>query len=172
MRVVAVLLALNLPGQTPPSRARTDRVSGNGEPVEMTAKGGLEIDLERRVGVAQGDVTIRRRDVVVCCDRAEARYFGNRVQRVECRGRVVIVRPDGTRARADVAVFDASKDRITLTGRAKVRADQADLEGDVIVYDIAADRLDVRGNFERSRLRFLPNDAPPLRLGRKCPADP
>ena len=135
----------------------------------MTAKGGLKVDLEAKVGVATGDVTIRRKDVIVCCDTATAKYTGERIERVECRGRVAIVRPDGTRARADVAVFDATKDRITLTGKAKLRSAEADLEGSVIVYDIAADKLDVQGEQSRFAFRGASAQPPPLDLERTCP---
>lgn len=159
MRAILLALLVVASGQ--------GRLAGDGDPVEMTAKGGLQVDLEAKIGVAQGDVTIRRSDVLVCCDRAEAHYSGDRVERVECRGRVAIVRPDGTRAKADVAVFDATADRLTLTGRAKLRSAEADLEGAEIIYDIAADKLDVRGG--ESRFRFQPANLQPLAFDRPCP---
>ncbi len=142
------------------------RVPRAARPVELTAAGGLSLDLSRGVGVARRDVVVRRDDVTVCCDEAEARYAANRLERVTCRGRVEIVRADGTRARADVAVFVASEDRITLSGKAEVFARDARLEGERIVYDIGADRLEVEG--AASRLRYRPDAlaAPP---GRACP---
>jgi lipopolysaccharide transport protein LptA len=164
LRAAAAILVLLAGAQT------GDRLRGEGKPVEMTAKGRLQIDLEKHVGVATGDVVIRREDVTVCCDRAEARFSGDRVEWVECRGRVVIVRPDGTRARADAAVFDATKDQVTLSGRARVRSAEADLEGQEIVYDIAADKLDVAGG--PSRFRFAHKDLPPFELDRACPPAP
>lgn len=156
--VIALVLLAAGPG---------DRLRGSGKTVEMTAKGGLRIDLAKHIGIAKDDVVITREDITVCCDEATAHYSGDRVERVECRGRVVIVRPDGTRAKADLAVFDAAKDRVTLTGQAHLRSAEADLQGDRIVYDILNDKLDVAG--ERSRFRFSPQNMPPLDLGRACP---
>jgi len=144
-----------------------DRLRGEGRTVEMSAQGGLKIDLAKQIGVATGDVVIERDDIIVCCDEATAHYSGRRIERVECRGRVAIVRPDGTRARADLAVFEASEDRVTLTGGAKLRSKEADLAGEAIVYDIGRDTLDVRG--AKSRFRFAPAELAPLALDRKCP---
>lgn len=145
------------------TRAAHDR------PVEMQSSGGLEVDLKRNVGVAKGDVVIRRDDVTVCCDEAEAHYRGNTIERVECRGRVVVVRADGTKAVADVAVFDARKEQVSLSGRARVRSESADVEGQLIVYDIRQDQLSVKG--KDSRFRFRP-PAAPLELPRSCPPAP
>ena len=135
--------------------------------VEMSAKGGLKVDLKRRIGVAHTDVVIRRDDVIVCCDRAEAHYSKSQIETVECRGRVVIVRPDGTRARADVAFFEAKKDLLTLSGKARVKSKSTDLLGDKIIYDIAADQLDVRG--AGSQFRFDPDPQKPMSMERACP---
>lgn len=137
----------------------------------MTARGGLHVDLKRQLGTAHGDVTLRRDDVLVCCDEADAKYSGNRIERVTCRGRVVIVRPDGTRATADLAVFVAKEDRVTLSGGARVSTGDGDLTGDRIVYDIGADRLEVDGG--RSRFKFVPGQggtSEPI-LSRPCPPD-
>jgi lipopolysaccharide transport protein LptA len=148
----------------PPSAA--GRLARVGRPVELTAAGGLSLDLSRGVGLARGDVVVRRDDVTVCCDEAEARYASNRLERVTCRGRVEIVRADGTRARADVAVFVASEDRLTLSGQAEVLARDARLEGERIVYDLGTDRLEVEGG--ASRVRYRPEGASPAPL-RPCP---
>lgn len=147
----------------PPQQALRGRTSE--EPVELSAQGGISIDLERNVGIAKGDVVIRRRDVTVCCDEAEAHYEGGNIQEVTCRGRVVIVRPDGTRAAAETAIYRAGEDTVTLTGRARVYAKEAQLSGRRIVYDIGRDRLEVAG--KRSRFAFKPATAVPNL--RKCP---
>ncbi|MCK6547685.1 hypothetical protein L6R52_17675 [Myxococcota bacterium] len=151
--VVALALASAEPAAEPASPAR-DRVITDQKPVEMTASGGLTIDLKRQVGIAKGDVSIKRDDVHVCCDEAEASYAANRIERVTCRGRVVIVRPDGTRATAALAVFVASEDKVTLTGEARVVTEGADLAGERIIYDIAKDKLEVEGG--KSRFRYKP----------------
>lgn len=139
----------------------------------MTASGGLTVDLERQLGIARGDVVIRRDDVIVCCDEAEARYSEGSLERVTCRGRVVIVRPGGTRAAATEAVFIAREDTVTLTGGARVVTEAAELEGERIVYDIAKDKLTVEG--KSSRFRYAPRPGgktatPPD--GRACPPAP
>jgi lipopolysaccharide transport protein LptA len=123
-------------------------------PIEMTAKGGLSVNLKTQIGLARGDVIVRRDDVTLCCDRAEARFEGDRIRRVECSGRVVIRRADGTIARADLAVFEADADRLVLTGDARVRSTLASLDGERIVYDVARDELTVEGG--RSRVRYTP----------------
>lgn len=144
-----------------------DRLQSTGRPVEMTASGGLSLDLKRHVGLARGDVLIQRDDVSVCCDEAEAQYVGDRIERVTCRGRVVIVRSDGTRATAAMAVFVASDDQVTLSGGARVVSEQADLSGEKIIYDIGKDRLAVEGG--RSRFKFKPALTEPL--PRACPPE-
>jgi lipopolysaccharide transport protein LptA len=164
---IAALLALTLAGQVVAEGEARPRLVPDARPVELTAAGGLSLDLKRHVGFARGEVVIRRDDVTVCCDEAEARYGQGRIERVACKGRVVIVRPDGTRARADRAVFVAAQDSITLEGRAVVWAEDAKLSGEQIVYDIGADRVEVLGG--ESRLRYQPNkldDAPSARV---CP---
>lgn len=158
MRFAALLLlALSAPPQ--------DRLRGDGEPVELSSKGGISIDMDLDVGIAREDVVIRRKDVTVCCDEAEAHYTGGQIERVTCRGRVVIVRPDGTKATASVAVYQAAADTVTLTGKAKVYSKDAHLAGEKIIYDIGKDRLEVAG--KRSKFSFAPAaKVPPLR---KCP---
>lgn len=147
----------------------TNRIAPSGMPVEMTAKGGLRVDLERKLGFAKNDVVIRRADVTVCCDEAVASYSQDKIETVECRGRVVIVRPDGTTARADRAVFVANKDQLSLTGTAVLESDTTELTGDEIIYDIAKDKLFVKG--KNSRFRFVPQDRSKTRSSaeRKCP---
>ncbi|MEE2900922.1 MAG: LptA/OstA family protein [Myxococcota bacterium] len=150
--------------------SETNRIETSGLPVEMTAKGGLRVDLERKLGFAKQDVVIRRADVTVCCDEAVASYSENKIETVECRGRVVIVRPDGTTARADRAVFLANKDQLSLTGTASLKSATTQLTGEEIIYDIAKDKLFVKG--KNSRFRFIPQDKPKnkRRAERKCPS--
>jgi lipopolysaccharide transport protein LptA len=101
----------------------------------------------------------------VCCDEAEASYAGGKIEQVTCRGRVVIVRPDGTRASAGVAIYRAAEDTVTLTGQPNVFAKDAHLSGETIVYDIGKDKLEVAG--KRSKFSFVPaNKAPAMRA---CP---
>src|SRR5262245_28416250 len=88
------------------------RLQDQGEPVELSSKGGISIDLTRNVGIARQDVVIKRKDVTVCCDEAEAVYSGGQIEQVTCRGRVVIVRPDGSRASAGLAVYRAVDDTV------------------------------------------------------------
>ena len=146
-----------------------NRIESSGMPVEMTAKGGLRVDLEKKLGFAKNDVVIRRADVTVCCDEAVASYSRDQIEKVECKGRVVIVRPDGTTARADRAVFIANKDQLSLTGAATLESETTKLTGDEIIYDIAKDKLFVKG--KNSRFRFIPQDQRKSkhRMERKCP---
>jgi lipopolysaccharide transport protein LptA len=142
-----------------------DRLRTEGEPVELSSKGGISIDMTRNVGIAKNDVVIKRKDVTVCCDEAEAIYSGGKIDQVTCRGRVVIVRPDGTRATAGVAVYRAASDSVTLTGKANVFAKDTHLSGEKIIYDIGKDRLEVAG--KQSKFTFSPDaKAPALRA---CP---
>lgn len=139
-------------------------------PIEMTAKGGLRIDLKNNIGRAKTDVVITRGDVTVCCDEAEAVYSDDRIEKVTCKGRVVIVRPDRTRATADHAVFVAAEDNVTLTGRARVVTSEAQLTGKRIIYDIKRDRLEVEGT--GSRFIFNPKKPPRRTPTRACPPEP
>ncbi len=162
--VTSALLALALGVGAP---VALTAAKGKERPVDMRARGGLSVDLKKQTGTAHGDVVIQRDDVTVCCDRADATFSKNAIQRVECSGNVVVLRPDGTRARADRAVFDAATDTVTLAGKARVQSIEADLEGESIVYDIAADRLEVTG--KKARFRYSPQPEAPLALGRTCP---
>ena len=140
----------------------------DGKPVEMSAAGGLSIDLKKHIGIARKDVVIRRDDVTVCCDEAEAKYAGNQIERVTCKGRVVIVRPDGTQATSDLAVFIAAEDSLTLSGNAQVTTVEGKLTGETIIYDIKRDQLEVAG--KRSRFQFEPKKTGPGAPGiRACP---
>ena len=152
-----LLLLLAIPPQ--------DRLRTEGEPVELSSKGGISIDLSKNIGVAKNDVVIKRKDVTVCCDEAEAIYNGGKIEQVTCKGRVVIVRPDGTRATAGVAVYQAQSDTVTLTGKANVFAKDTHLSGEKIIYDIGKDRLEVAG--KQSRFSFAPDSKTPAL--RACP---
>jgi lipopolysaccharide transport protein LptA len=145
--VVILVLLLGLSAKPDGSRSPNQTI-----PMTMTSTGGLDVDLNRNVGIARGDVVIRRSDVLVCCDRAEAHYKGDQIEQVTCRGDVVIIRPDGTQAFSDVAVFRAVEDRLTLIGRAQVIGQETHLAGDRIVYDIGKDRLVSEG--KKSRFDF------------------
>ena len=162
-----IVLSLVLLGLAPSQTSKKDPLRTKGLPVEMTAKGGLKIDLEKKIGYAETDVVIKRADVTVCCDQAVAKYAKDRIKSVECKGRVVILRPDGTVAQADRAVFQADQDKVKLFGTAKLRSEDTELEGQEIVYDIAKDKLNVRGS--NSRFRFVPKNLPAMKLERNCP---
>ncbi len=149
--------------------APPEQLLKDGAPVEMTAKGGLRVDLKRNRGFAKGDVVITREDITVCCDEAEAEYAKNRIEVVTCKGRVVVVRPDGTRATANVAVFRAAQDQVTLSGAAQVVSKEAQLAGERIIYNIGEDRLEVEGS--KARFRFDPKTVAPV-VGRECPPKP
>jgi len=77
------------------------------------------------------------------------------------------VRPDGTKAAADLAVFEAVDNAVTLKGDARVWTKDARLTGARIVYDIAKDALTVEG--ANSRFGFDPGGKPPPAGLRPCP---
>lgn len=162
--VRAMLLPLLLLCAAPfdPAAVKADK-----GPVQMSAQGGIQVDLKRRVGVAKGDVIIRRSDVTVCCDEAEAEYEADRIRKVTCRGNVVIRRPDGTVAVANEAIFQADANAVTLSGDAKVFTKDARLAGPRIVYDINKDALSVAGG--TSRFSFDPKGRELPKGLRPCP---
>lgn len=160
--VLSTALLIAAPG------GAADRLAKDRQPVQMYAEGGIQVDLERRVGVATKDVVIWRDDITVCCDRAEAEYDERQIRKVTCSGRVVIVRPDGTQAAADLAVFEAKVNAVTLEGGAKVWTKDARLSGARIVYDIGKDKLSVVGG--SSRFAFDPKGKAPPRGLRRCKA--
>ena len=123
-------------------------------PLEMTADGGLIFDLVRRIGRAEGNVIVRRHDMVVCCDRAEAKLKNARIDSVRCEGDAVIRRLDGTRITADHVQYDAAHNLLTLTGRVVAQRADGELAGAKMVYRLDQDRLEVTG--PRSTLRFIP----------------
>ncbi|MEL7369018.1 MAG: LptA/OstA family protein [Myxococcota bacterium] len=135
-------------------------------PVEISAKGGMSVDLEKGLGRAEGDVVIRRRDLVVCCDRAEAVYAKGQIRAVACRGNVVIRRTDGTRIVAEQVNFQPGRKRLALSGRVKVWRSDGQLTGDRMTYALDTGRLEVRG--ARSTLKLTPDGDPPP-AAPKCP---
>jgi lipopolysaccharide transport protein LptA len=173
--LLATLLALFAgadPAAKPPSKpAQNDRVQPDSRPVEIESSNGFSMDMKNHTGFAKGDVVIRRDDVLVCCDEADAKFAssGSAIERVICRGRVVILKPDGTRATAHLAIFVASEDMVTLTGDAHVRREDTDLTGEQIIYDIGHDHLEVGGSRSRFQ-RFKPGTpAPNEAASRPCP---
>ena len=129
------------------------------EPIEMTAAEGLVIDFKKGVGRAKGGVVIRRRGVVVCCDRARAVYGQGRITSVQCSGNVVIHRADRTRMTAAQVEFRARENRLVLTGGVVVWRPDGRLAGRRMTYDLSADRLEVTG--PNSTLRYGANIEPP-----------
>lgn len=165
MGIVHRFLLLATLAASPP--ASVDALRADPRPVRMTASGGIQVDLKRKIGVATKDVVVTRDDVTVCCDRAEAVYDKNQIRKVTCKGRVVILRPDGTTATADEAVFEAIRNALTLKGGAEVWTKDAHLVGKRIVYDIGKDTLRVEGG--KSRFTFDPEGQTPKKPRRACP---
>ncbi len=136
-------------------------------PIEMTADGNLTIDMVKRIGRARGNVIIRRRDFVVCCDEAEARYGAKTIEKVSCRGNVVIHTVGPTRITAGWAEFRVAADRLVLRGGVVVWRPRGRLTGRRIEYDLSAERLDVSG--PGSSLVFSPDGGALPAAARSCP---
>ncbi|MEM7674526.1 MAG: hypothetical protein AAF449_00835 [Myxococcota bacterium] len=130
----------------------TSRVSN--APIEIRAKGGMVVDLERGIGRAIGGVIIQRRDLVVCCDRADAAYAGGRVKAIACRGHVMIRRVDGTVITAEQVNFQPGRQRLALSGGVKVWRLDGQLSGDRVEYALDTGRIEVFG--PRSVLKLMP----------------
>ena len=124
------------------------------QPVEITADGGLVVDLRRGLGRARGNVVIRRPDLVVCCREAEASYASGRVTSFSCRGDVIINLQHGGRITAAQAEFRATAERLTLSGDVVVDRAEGRLSGPKLEYDIREDRLQMSG--PGSALRLTP----------------
>lgn len=134
-------------------------------PIEMTADGGLTIDFDRQTGRAEGNVVIRRTDMIVCCDRADARFNRGRIAQVRCEGDVVINRVDGTRITAEALQFEAVHHRLVLTGRVVAQRPDGQLTGARMVYRLDKDELQVSGPGSTLRLRPPPSGSVQTRPG-------
>ena len=134
-------------------------------PVEMTADEGLVVDLAKGTGLARGNVVLRRGDLVVCCDRAEARYGKAGIDRIACRGRVIVRHGEQTLISAQTIEFQVASNRLLLRGQVDVWRKEGRLRGNKMVFDIDSERLEVSG--AQSRLIWAPTVLPPAR--RSCP---
>jgi lipopolysaccharide transport protein LptA len=176
VRVLVTTLVALFAGADPaakPTGAGHDRVQPDSRPVEIESSSGFSMDMKNHTGFAKGDVVIKREDVLVCCDEADAKFASDSsIERVTCRGRVVIVKPDGTRATAHLAVFVASEDKVTLTGDAHVHREDTDLTGEQIIYDIGHDHLEVGGSRSRFQRVKPGTPAPKEASSRPCPPTP
>ena len=137
------------------------------DPIEMTADGRMTVDLARRVGRAEGGVVIRRRDLVVCCDEAKAKYGRDAIEAVSCQGRVVIRGVDRTVITARSVEFRVDVNRLTLKDDVIVWRPDGRLSGPHVEYDLSTKRLEVKG--PGSAFRYTPGSPSALPATRSCP---
>ncbi|MCA3266287.1 MAG: hypothetical protein ING19_09470 [Azospirillum sp.] len=95
---------------------------GSGQPIEITARQGIEWDRDASRYIANGDAAARQGDTTVRADRLIAWYRsaatgGTEIFRYEAQGNVRIATATQT-AFGDRGVFDVDSETMVLTGRA------------------------------------------------------
>lgn len=127
-------------------------------PTVVTAKG-LVADNRKRTVTYNTDVVVKRGDVTLYADEVVIRLSAEKktggkpgageffsgtggVETIEARGGVKIVQGDKT-ATADVAVYDASEEKIILKGNPRVWQGPSVLTGSSISFDVAEDTITV-----------------------------
>jgi lipopolysaccharide export system protein LptA len=95
---------------------------GSGQPIEITARQGIEWNRDAQNYVANGDAAARQGDTTVRADRLVAWYRpaatgGTEIFRYEAHGNVRIATPTQT-VFGDRGVFDVESETMVVTGRA------------------------------------------------------
>lgn len=154
-------------------------VEGSGQPVVVTAKT-LLADNKKKVVVYKKDVVVRQGKMTLYADEVTVRLGGPKsegpasasgpeallsgsgsVESIEASGGVKVVVDDKT-ATSDVAVYNAAKDSIVMTGKPRVWQGQNVLTGSKITFRIKDDTIEV----EDANTVLYPDE------GREAPARP
>jgi lipopolysaccharide export system protein LptA len=119
-RLLASLLVLAPPGAF--AQALNLGSGGSGQPIEITARQGIEWDRDASRYVASGDAAARQGDTTVRADRLIAWYRqaaagGTEIFRYEAQGNVRIATATQT-VHGDRGIFDVDSDTMVVTGRA------------------------------------------------------
>ncbi len=139
--IIQIWLAINLglPGAAPAERR--DAEVGD-RPLEFRCDA-MQILTKPNRAVCQGNVVLRRDDLLVCC-----RYFEGHAdtawgwQRFVCTQEVRARRGDETMW-ADKAEFDVATSALTLSGQPQLQRGQSLLSGQRIIVDVKQDRARV-----------------------------
>lgn len=118
----ALALMVALAPLTAAAQALNLGSGGSGQPIEITARQGIEWNREAQNYVASGEAAARQGDTTVRADRLVAWYRqaatgGTEIFRYEALGNVRIATPTQT-VFGDRGIFDVDSDTMVVTGRA------------------------------------------------------
>lgn len=118
----ALALLIVLAPLTAAAQALNLGSGGSGQPIEITARQGIEWNREAQNYIANGDASARQGDTTVHADRLVAWYRqaaagGTEIFRYEALGNVRIATPTQT-VFGDRGIFDVDSDTMVVTGRA------------------------------------------------------
>ena len=117
----------------------------------------LTIDSKKRVFVYNGNVEIRRGDLLITSDLVEGYYNEqSKIEKVVCDGNVVISRGEDLRASADRAEYDLNNATIELTQSPELSHHGSALSADKVTLYVDEDKSKAEGNV---RVKVIKKDA-------------
>lgn len=145
------------------------QVSGEGGPIRVKADRSEVLDKERKVilidnvDITQGTARLRANVVTLAYASANANdtsglqsNFGD-IETMTARGEVFYITPD-LKANADLGIYNASTDTITLTGNViLVRGDDV-AKGERLVMQLAAGVTTLDGGGDQVNMVIIPNE--------------
>lgn len=156
----------------PPAKAP---VGGEQGPIDFRCDGMQIFSKPNRVE-CKGNVVVRRRDILLCCETFEG--FGDEKwqwERFTCTGDVRGQRPDEL-MESDYAVFVLGTNNLVLTGRPRLQRGKSLLTGEKIIVDVKTNEAQIekpRGRIEQADTKIdagvLPVQVDESQLPPTCP---
>jgi lipopolysaccharide export system protein LptA len=101
----------------------------------------FEWRIKEKIVVFSDDVTARREDLTIECDKIHVYYHETEngdpdYDRILATGKVKITRTDGSSGTAEEAVYDFAEETITMTGQATFKQGKNTLKGSSLTYNL------------------------------------
>lgn len=139
--------------------------STSNDPIQIEADR-LEVRDEEKLAIYQGNVRVRQGETLLRTAELRIHYIGETaggapgsgVDRIETAGPVTVQSGDQT-AKGDKAVFEMSKDLVTMTGNVVLTEGDNVLRGDKLVVDLKAKkaRMDSAASSGTGRVQTIIN---------------
>jgi|GEM_PF-3868742 len=106
----------------------------------------LTLKTEERVFNYTGNVEVKQGDMTLTSNSLEGKYNEhNQIQSLRAQGNVVITKGENIRATSELAVYDATKDIITLTESPELQHDDTILTADAVKIFLKENRSTAEG---------------------------
>jgi lipopolysaccharide export system protein LptA len=134
------------------------KIFGEAKPIDIKSDS-LKVFHKEHYGMFTGNVVADRRDVQLFCRELRAEYDEKgQVERLICNGnvRVVMGQKETTGAKA---VFENTKDLITVSGDPVLKDGDDHMRGDLVIFNLADDTVQV--DKPRGKVTMKPRDEKP-----------